>query len=51
LTLAERLWKPNSGCEHSEILSDAFQQWQWQQWIASTGAGFDVHGMLALAHC
>ncbi len=25
LTLAERLWRPNSGCEHSEAVGGAFQ--------------------------
>jgi len=29
LTLAEHLWRPNSGREHSEAVSGAFQQW-WQ---------------------
>ena len=29
-TLAEHLWRPNSGCEHSEAGSGTFQQW-WQQ--------------------
>jgi len=27
-TLAEHLWRPNSGCEHSEVVDGAFQQWQ-----------------------
>ena len=30
LTLAELLWRSNSGCEHSEAVGGAFQQ-QWQQ--------------------
>jgi len=30
--LAEYLWRPNSGCEHSEVVSGTFQQWQQQQW-------------------
>ena len=25
--LAELLWRPNSGCEQSEEVDDAFQQW------------------------
>ena len=29
--LGEHLWKPNSGCEHTEAVGGAFQQW-WQQW-------------------
>ena len=28
--LVECLWRPNSGCEHSEAVVGAFQQW-WQQ--------------------
>ena len=28
--IAECLWRPNSGCEHSEALSGAFQK-RWQQ--------------------
>lgn len=28
-TLAERSWRSNSGCEHSEVVGGAFQQW-WQ---------------------
>jgi hypothetical protein len=28
-TLAERLWRPKSGCERSEAVGGAFQQW-WQ---------------------
>ena len=27
-TLTECLWRPNSGCEHSEAVGGAFQQWQ-----------------------
>ena len=31
-TLAERLWRPNSGCEHSEAVGGVFQQWwQWHE--------------------
>ena len=29
--LAECLWRPTSGCEHSERVGDMFQQWQQQQ--------------------
>ena len=25
--LAEHLWRPNIGCEHSEVVSGVFQQW------------------------
>ena len=27
LMLAECLWRPSSGCEHSDVVGDAFQQW------------------------
>jgi len=27
-TLAEHLWRPNSGCEHREVVTGTFQQWQ-----------------------
>jgi len=30
--LHKRLWRPNSGCEHSEMLDGLFQQWWQQQW-------------------
>ena len=30
LSLAERFWRPDSGCEHSEAVDGVFQQW-WQQ--------------------
>ena len=29
LTFAELSWRPNSGCEHSEAVGGAFQEW-WQ---------------------
>ena len=49
-TLAEHLWRPNSGCEHSEAVAGAFQQcWQWQ-WVTSTGVRFYKCGMQALVH-
>ena len=48
LTLAECWWRPNSGCEHSEMVGGAFQHW-WQQ-ITSTGADFYECGMQALVH-
>ena len=36
LTLAEHLWTPKSGCEHSEMMGSAFQQWQQQhEWKAT----------------
>jgi len=30
LTLAECLWKSNSGCEHSKVMCGVFQQWKQQ---------------------
>ena len=31
-TLAEHWWSPNSGCEHSEVVGGAFQQWlPWRE--------------------
>ena len=50
-TLAEGLWSPNSGCEHSEAVGGAFQQWWQWQWVTSAGADFYKHGMQALVHC
>ena len=42
LTLAEHLWRPKSGCEHSEVVSVLFQQWWQRQWDTSTGIVFYV---------
>ena len=50
LTLAEHLWRPNGGCEHSEAVGDAFQQWRLQQWV-TTGSNFYQLGMEALVLC
>jgi len=49
-TLAEHLWRPESGCEHSEVLSGAFQQWRQWHWVTSTGADCYKHSMQALLH-
>ena len=38
LKLAECWWRPNSGCEHSEVVGGAFQQWWYWQWVTSTDA-------------
>ena len=48
--LAECFWRPNSGCEHSEAVGGAFQQWWKRQWV--TCAGVDVYelGMQILVH-
>ena len=40
LTRAECLWRPTSGCEHSEVMGGVFQQWWQRQWGTSTGAIF-----------
>jgi len=45
----EHLWRPTSGCELSEVVGGAFQQ--WSQWVTSAGAGLYKHGMQALVHC
>lgn len=37
--LLNTLWRPTSGCEHSE----AFQQWQQQQRLTSHDADFYKH--------
>ena len=47
--LAELSWRPNSGCDHSEVVGGVFQQWRWQGTF--TGAGFDERAMQALVHC
>ena len=46
-TLAECLWRPNSGCECSELVSDTFQLRQLR--VTSTGVDFYDCGMQALA--
>jgi len=38
--LAEHLQRPNSECECSELVGGAFQQWQQQQWVTTSGADF-----------
>ena len=43
----EHLWRPNDGCEHSEVVGGAFQHWQQQV----TSVQFDVCGMEASVHC
>jgi len=43
--LAERLWRPNSGCEHSEVVSAVFQQW-----VTSAAADVYEHSLQALLH-
>jgi len=48
--LAEHLWRPNNGCQHSEAASGAFKQWQQRPWITSTGTGFSEHGTKAVVH-
>ena len=50
LTLAEHSWGQNSGCVYSEVVGGAFQQWQQQQQVNSTGTDFYKHSIQALAH-
>jgi len=40
LTLAEHWWRPNSGCEHSEMMGGEFQQWWPWQWVIYVSAVF-----------
>jgi len=47
LMVAECLWRPNSGCEHSEVMGSTFQQW-WQ-WVTSLVQVF-MCGIQALVH-
>ena len=54
LMLAEHLWRPNSGCEHSEAVGATFQQ--WQQWYERRAAFWTAmhsykHSMQVLVHC
>jgi len=32
------------------VVGGAFQLWQWQQWVSSTGTGYYKCGMQALVH-
>ena len=48
LMLAECLRRLSSGCEHSEAVGDAFQQ--WQQWVTIAGADFPERSMKAFVH-
>ena len=48
---AEHLWRPNSGCEHSEVVGGALQHWWQQQWATSTGADCYEHGVQVLVYC
>ena len=50
LKIAELLWRPSSGCEHSEVACSVFQQWQKWYWVTSAGADFYECGMQALVH-
>ena len=48
LAFAECWWRPSSGCEHSEAVGDAFQQWWQCQWGTSTGKSICERGMQAV---
>ena len=50
-TLAECLWRSNSGFGHSKAEGGAFQWWQQWQWITSAGTDFYKYSMQALVHC
>jgi len=50
LMLAEHLQRSNGGCEHSEAVGGALQQWWQCQWVISTDADFYEHGIQALVH-
>ena len=47
-TLAERLWRPNSACEHSEVVGWVLQQ--WRQRVTAAGADLDERSMQAPVH-
>jgi len=47
LMLAEHLWRSNSGCEHTEAVCGALQQWWHWQWVTSTDRDCYKHGMEA----
>jgi len=47
--LTEHLWRPHSGCEHSEVGGGAFQQQQQQ--VTSIGANLYEWSMQNLIHC
>ena len=49
--LAECFWRPSGGCECSEAVGGAFQQWCQRQWVSSTGVDFYKRGTQALNHC
>ena len=48
--VAEHLWRPKSGHEHSEVVGGVFQQWHQWHCVASTGADFCECSMTALVH-
>ena len=43
---AECFWRPNSECEHSEVVGGVLQQ----QWVTSIGADFYEHNMHDIVH-
>ena len=48
---AERLWSPSSGCELSEVVHGAFQQWGQWHWDTSAGADCYERSTQVLVHC
>ena len=48
INACEHLWRPNHGCEHSEVMGGDFLQ--GQQGVNSTHADFYEQGIQALVH-
>ena len=49
--LVERLWRPTSGCECSEMVSGGVLAVVTATLVTSTEADFYEHGMHDLVHC
>ena len=47
INVAEYLWRPKSGCEHSKEVGGKTVK----QWVTSSGADFYKCSMQALVHC
>ena len=50
LTLPECWQRPNSGCEHSEVVGGVFQLWWQWQWFTPASAHFYESSMQVLVH-
>jgi len=44
------LWRPSSGCEHSEAAGGVLKQLQQHQWVTSAGADVYESGMQVSVH-